>query len=191
MRLSSSTYFLMSSYSASSFCCSRPVRARSFISRMALACISVSEKRSIRRVRASSVLADDCMMSMTSLMFCEAMMRPSRMCMRSSALARRNLVRRMTTSWRWSMNDLRMSCRLSVQGRPLSSATLFIDTEACSCVILYSLFSTTLALASAFTLIIIRMPSKSVSSLMSAMPSSFFSFTSCAMYLMSSALLTP
>ena len=182
--------FSISSYSARSLSCSRPVNWRSLISTMARDCISDKEKRSIKRSIASAGLFDDLMMAMTSSILSEAIIRPSKIWARSSALRNSYLVRRITTSWRWSTNALIRSFRLSWRGRPFTSAILLTLKEDCKAVNLYNLFSTTLELASLLTSTTIRIPLRSDSSLTLEMPSIRFSFTRSAIYLINSALLT-
>ena len=84
------------SVSISSRC--RPVRRCRRMSRMALAWMSSSPKRSSRRVLASSGLAEERMMRTTSSILSMAMRRPSRICALASDFARSKRVLLMTTS---------------------------------------------------------------------------------------------
>ena len=183
--------FSISSYSARSLSCSRPVNWRSLISTMARDCISDREKRSIKRSIASAGLLDDLMIAMTSSILSEAIIRPSKIWARSSAFFKSYFVRRITTSCLWSTNALIKSFRLSSLGRPFTNAILLTLKEDCNAVILYSLLSTTLEFASLFTSTTILMPWRSDSSFTFDMPSMRFSFTKSAIYLISSALFTP
>ena len=181
---------MISSYSAWSWSCIRPVNWRKRISTIARDCISVRLKRSIKPAIASFGVLAARIIRITSSILSEAMIKPSRICARSFALRRSNWVRRITTSCLCSTKYLIISLRFNVLGRPWTNATLFTPKEVCKAVILYSLFSTTLALASRFTSITIRIPSRSDSSFAFEIPSILLSLTRSAIYLISSALLT-
>ena len=62
------------------------------------------------------------------------------------------------------------------------NANIFPEKVVCSAVFLYKLFCTTAGMASFFSSITIRMPSRSVSSRRSEIPSSFLSLTSSAIF---------
>ena len=70
--------------------------------------------------------------------------------MRSSALRRRNWVRRTMTSIWWSIQCVMNPSSGSVRGTPSTIASMFAPKFSCSWVCLYRLFSTTLATASRF-----------------------------------------
>ena len=182
--------FSSSSYSAWSLSFSRPVSWRRRISTMAAAWISVNPKLLTSRALASSTLWDSRMVWMTSSMMSMALSRPSRMWARLRALSSSKRVRRTTTSWRKSTKHLMISLRERVRGRPPTRATLLIAKLDCRAVYLKSVLRTTLALASFLTRNSMRMPSRLVSSLISAMPSIFLSSTISPMRLIISLLLT-
>ena len=73
--------------------------------------------------------------------------------MRSSALRRRNCVRRTMTSIWWSIQCVMNPSSGSVRGTPSTIASMFAPKFSCSWVCLYRLFSTTLATASRFSTI--------------------------------------
>ena len=158
--------FSSSSRSASSLPLSSPVRARRRISMMAEAWMSDNSKRSIIVCLAASGVCDERMMCTISSMLSCAISRPCTICRRSSAFFRSKRARRTTTSWRCSMKYLIRSRIGSICGRPLTSAMLFTANDVCSGVFLNSVFSTTLATASCFRIMMIRRPLRSDSSLM-------------------------
>ena len=175
---SSSMVARTSMSSSSSFSISRPVSLASLISRMALAWRSESSKDSCRRVEAVSASRDPRMTLMTSSMLSTAILRPSRMCSRSSARARSKAVRRTTTVWRWSMKWRSISRRDSTRGTPFTRARRMVPKVDCIWVCLYSPFRTICGMASLLSSMTIRRPSRSDSSLRSRMSVSFLSRTS-------------
>lgn len=82
------------------------------------------------------------------------------------------------------MNTLRASLSVTLLGCVPSStsASMLPEKLACSAVFLKRLFCTTAGTASFLSSITMRMPSRSVSSRRSAMPSSFLSFTRSAIF---------
>ena len=137
-----------SSYSPRNLSCSKPVNWRKRISTMALAWISVNSNFSISLFLASSALEEDRMRAITSSILSDAMIKPSRMWARSSALRSSNWVLLTTTSWRCSTKWWIKSLRFNISGRPLTSAMLFTLKEDCSWVYLYNLFKTIFGMAS-------------------------------------------
>ena len=190
MSFKCSINFMMSSYSALSLSCSRPVNWRNLISTMARAWISVKEKRSIKLFFASSGVLDARIIRITSSIWSLAMIKPSRIWARSSACFNSNWVRRVMTSWRCSTNNRIKSFKFNKRGLPPTSAMLFTPKEVWRAVCFNNVFSTTLAMASFFKSITIRIPLRSDSSLILEIPSIFFSFTRSAMREINSALLT-
>ncbi|OPY29312.1 MAG: hypothetical protein A4E31_00681 [Methanomassiliicoccales archaeon PtaU1.Bin030] len=94
---------MLCSISANSFrrsSISRPVRARSLMSRMALACTSSSSNLRIRPSLASSVVRASRMMRTASSRESTALISPCRMWSRALACRRSYWVRRVTTSLR-------------------------------------------------------------------------------------------
>ena len=83
----------------------------------------------------------------------------------------RCLVRRLTTSSRKAVKAAIMSLRLSCSGRPPLIASMLAPKLVCRSEWRQSWFSTTSAMASRFSSMTMRMPSRLVSSQMSAMPS--------------------
>ena len=124
-------------------------------------------------------------------MLSHAMISPSRMCARSCAFFRSNCVRRIVTSWRCSTKYFTHSFKERSLGLPFTRAMQFTENELCRAVILNSLLSNTLALASRFTSTTMRIPCLPDSSLTLAMPSTFPSLASSAMDITSCSLLTP
>ena len=84
--------------SSSSFSISSPVSRASRMSRIALACRSDSSKFSCKRPDAISASREPRMILITSSILLTAILRPSRMCARSSAFFRSKVVRRTTTT---------------------------------------------------------------------------------------------
>ena len=99
--LNSVIFAIRSAYSPSIFSRSSPVSARSRISTIAWACTLVSPKRSSRRSFASFVVRLLRIMEITSSMLSRAIINPSKICARSSALFRSYFVRLVTTSFWW------------------------------------------------------------------------------------------
>ena len=121
------------------------------------------------------------MMRMNSSMFTTAMAKPTSTWPRSRALESSKRVRRTTTSSRKSTKAVSMSRRDICRGRPRSSARALTPKEICSAVNRCSWFSTTSAVASRFSSITTRTPSRELSSRRSLTPSMRFSRTSSAM----------
>ena len=182
--------FSISSYSPLNFSCSSPVNWPKRMATIALACLSVKLKRSISAVCASTGVLEARINLMTSSIWSEAIINPSRICALSSAFRSSNWVRRITTSCRWSTKWWIRSLRFSNLGRPCTKATLFTPKEDCKAVCFSNVFKTTLDMASFFTSITIRIPSRSDSSLILEIPSIFFSLIKSAIRDISSALLT-
>ncbi len=99
MRFSSAINCMISSYSASIFSRSRPVRRCKRISRIACDCFSDNAKRSINCSRAASAVRLPRMIWMTSSKWSSAIRRPASKCSRASAFSRSNCVRRRTISF--------------------------------------------------------------------------------------------
>ena len=76
------------------------------------------------------------------------------------------------------------------RGLPSSSATKFTPKEVCSCVKRYSWFSTTSGVASFFSSITMRRPSRSLSSRRSEIPSTALARTNSAIFSISVDLFT-
>ena len=142
------------------------------------------------RSRASAGVEEARISAITASRLSSAMRRPSRMWSRSSALRRSKIVRRVTTSRRWSRNTASASRRFRSLGRPSTIASRFTPKDSCIGVSLNSWFRITWAEASFFSSTTIRMPDRSDSSRKSEMPSIFFSLTSSAIRSMSRALFT-
>ena len=164
--------------------------------RIASACLSESLKRRCSSALAVSVSADPRMTLMTASMLSTAILSPSRMCSRSLALSRSNCVRRTITSWRCAMkcsstsrSPMTLGTRRFVTGSG-TSASMITPNVLCIVECLYSWLSTTRGMASRFSSITTRMPSRSDSSRRSEIPSSFLSRTSSAICSTSRALLT-
>ncbi len=178
---------LISAISASR---SSPVSLASRMSRIACAWRADSSNASMSPLLAAAVSCDDRMRLITASMLSTAICSPSRMCIRSFAWRRSNIVRRPTTSRRWAMKCCSSFFSDSVCGRPSTIASMLMPNESCICVIFQRLLSTTSGTASFLRSITIRMPSRSDSSRMSAMPSMRLSRTSSAIFSISLALLT-
>ena len=118
------------------------------------------------------------------------MAKPSRMWARASAVRSSKAVRRRTTSRRKSRNSSQTSRRFSTRGRCSTMASMMIPKVSWSWVCLYRLFSSTWADSPFFTSTTMRMPRRSLSSRMSVMPSTRFSWCSSAIFLMRVALFT-
>mmetsp|Transcript_6804 Transcript_6804/g.19804 ORF Transcript_6804/g.19804 Transcript_6804/m.19804 type:complete len:427 (-) Transcript_6804:578-1858(-) len=130
--------------------------------------------------------------SMTSSICARALSSPSTTCARcfrrpSSKFVRRRIVRNRKSS-QICRADLRVSLTGCLPSSP--SESRLPANEVCSCVFLKRLFCTTVALASFLSSMTMRVPSRSLSSRRSAMPSSFFSFTIVAILSSSTLLLT-
>ena len=97
--LSSVICAMRSLYSFSSFSRSKPVRVFRRMSTIACACASDNPNRSIREFFASAVVRLPRIMEITSSMLSNAMINPCKICARSSALFRSNLVRLVITSF--------------------------------------------------------------------------------------------
>ena len=90
---------------------------------------SAGQSRPIRASRAAPVSGEVRMRRITSSMLATAMARPTCRGAAARALARRNLVRRVTTSSRKSMKATRKSLRFSISGRPPFSAIMLAPKE--------------------------------------------------------------
>ena len=161
------------------------------ISTIAFDCSSSNSKRCSRLRCASAGVLLARMIRTTSSILSHAMINPSRMCARSCAFFNSYFVRRIVTSWRCSTKYFTHSFNERIRGRPFTSAILLTENELCRAVILNSLFKMTLALASRFTSITMRIPCLPDSSLALEIPSNLPSFTKSAIYSISCALLTP
>ena len=182
--------FISSLYSFSIFSLSRPVKALRRISTMAWAWTSVRPNVSISRVLASATFFDERIMLITSSIWSRAINKPCKICARSSALFNSKRVLRVTTS-SWCFRYSSSICfRFRIIGWLLTSANMITPYVSCSWVCLYSWFSTTFGLASFFSSITTRRPSRLDSSRRSEIPSIRLSFTSSAIFSMSFALLT-
>ncbi len=179
-----------SRYSASIFSRSRPVSLWRRRSRMAWAWISENWKFVTSPFRASSGEPEARIRVMISSIRSMARRRPSRMWKRSRALRRRKRVRRVTTSWRKWRKTRRDSASDRVSGRPLTIETALYPKELWSGVRRKSWFMMMRGMASRLRSITMRIPSRSDSSRMSEMCSSFFSRTSSATFSISRALFT-
>ena len=157
---------------------------------MAFDWISLSPKLLIKPSLAISTVSDARISLITASKLSMAIKRPSRTCARFWASDNSYFERRTTTSWRCSTKCLIMSLRFSSIGRPFTKAILFTLKLDCSWVYLYSLFKTTFGTASRLHTYTMRIPLRSDSSRMSAIPSSFFSSTKSAVFLIISALFT-
>ena len=144
---------------------------RSCMSRIARAWISSISSSAIRPVCATAADSEPRISAMTSSIRSMALSSAATMCSRSWALRSRNWVRRTMTSI-WCATQYRIIwSRRRVRGTPSTSASMFTPNVSCSCVCLYRLFSTTLAIASRLSTITSRWPVRPlVSSRMSAMP---------------------
>ena len=151
------------------------------MSRIARAWISSISSSPIRPVCAAAADSEARISAMTSSMASIAASSAATMCSRSCALRSRNLVRRwMTSIWCATQYLITWSSR-RVRGTPSTRASMFTPNVSCSCVCLYRLFSTTLAIASRLSTITSRWPVRPlVSSRTSAMPDSRPSLTSSA-----------
>ena len=99
MDFSSVISAINSLYSFSSFSLSRPVRAFRRISTIACACASDNSNRSIRAVFASGVVRLPLMIAITSSILSSAIIKPCKICARSSALFKSYFVRLVITSF--------------------------------------------------------------------------------------------
>ncbi len=190
MPFSFSISFSVSSYSSTIFWRSSPVSRCRRMSRMAWAWTSEKWKRSRSASFASCGVLDWRISATTSSRLSIAILSPSRMWARSSALRSSNWVRRTTTSRRKSTKCRSMSLSGSSCGRPLTSARLITPKVVWSLVYLYSLLRITEPSASRLSSITTRMPSRSDSSRMSLMPSMRLSRTRSAISSISCALFT-
>ena len=186
-----SIFLCNSLYSSCSLSCIRPVNWLRRISTIAFACTSSNSKRFINASCADWGVLDARIICTTSSMLSLATIKASKMCCLSCAFFKSNFVRRITTSWRCTMKLLIQSFNVSSLGRPWTNAMQLTLKLDCNAVILNNLFRTTLAFASRFTSITMRIPSRSDSSLTLLIPSIRFSTTKWAISLISSALLTP
>ena len=123
-----------SSNSARNLSCSRPVNWRKRISTIARVWISDKPKRSDNLSLALSGLADDLIISITSSMLSDAMIKPSKICARSSAFLKSKRVLLITTSWRKATNSLIISRKFNKRGRPSTKQILFTEKEVWSAV---------------------------------------------------------
>ena len=139
---------------------------------------------------ASSGLFELLIKAITSSMLSEAMIKPSRICARSSAFLSSYFVLLTTTSCLKSTKYPIICLRFNSCGLPLTKLILFTENELCRAEYLYSLFKTTFGIASRFNSTTMRIPFLSDSSLRSDIPSIFLSLTSSAIFLIISALLT-
>ena len=165
------------------------------MSRMAWACNSLSPKRAINCVLASSASAAARIVRITSSMLSTAMRKPSKIWARARVLASSNSLRRRMTSSRCSIKICKQRLRDSTRGwlRPCSSATsasVCTGKVLCRAVNLYSRFSTRLGCAPRRNSITIRMPLRSLSSRISVISSMRPSRTKSAMRSISMALFT-
>ena len=124
--------FCSALYSSFSFCCSRRASLRNGISRMALACFSLSLKRFISALRAAGVSADLRMTPITTSSSANAVSIPSRMCARSFACERSNCERLRTTSRRCCRNTRNACLSVSMRGSPFTSASRMMLKVLCS-----------------------------------------------------------
>ena len=89
---------------------------------------------------------------------------------------------------------LRKTCSISIsektRGLPSTIANIIIPKLSCNCVCLYRLFKTISACSPLFNSMTIRIPSRSDSSRMSEIPSTFFSCTNRAVRSITLDLLT-
>ena len=169
--------FSSSSYSFCSFSFSSPVSWPRRMATMAAACSASKPYFSMRADLAVSGVRDARIVAMISSIMSMALSSPSRMWALAWAFLSSNLVRRTTTSWRKSTKTAIISLRVSVLGRPFTSATLLIEKLLCRAVYLKRVLSTTLALASFLSRNSMRIPLRLERSLMSEMPSIFLSRT--------------
>ncbi len=130
------------------------------------------------------------MIAMTRSMSASARASPRRRWARSSAFLRSNFVRRTTTCRRWSRKWRRRSFSGRTRGCPSTIARKMTPNEDWSGVRAKSWFRTTCETASRFRSTTTRIPSRSDSSRMAAIPSIRFSLTSSAICSMSRALFT-
>ena len=148
------------------------------------------QSRAIICSRASAGLGALRIRRIISSMLATATARPTNTCARSRDLASRCLVRRLTTSSRKAVKAAMKSLRLSCSGRPPLIASMLAPKLVCRSEWRHSWFSTTSAIASRFSSMTMRMPSRLVSSQMLEMPSSFFSRTCSAIFSISTRLFT-
>ena len=190
MSLRSAMVRSSSRYSFSILSRSRPVSLRRVISRMASLWRSDSPNCDMRPALAAAASSEPRMSRMISSIWSRAMRRPSRICARSSALPRSKRVRRSTTSWRWSMKWLMSSRRFRVLGRPSTRARLWMEKVSWSWVCLYSRLRMMSGKASFLSSMMMLIPSLSLSSRRSEMPSMTLSRTREAIFSSRLLLLT-
>ena len=127
---------------------------------------------------------------MISSMLAMATIKPSTIWPLSLAFLSSNFVLFKTTSFLCFKNSWRISFRLSTLGWPSTKTVKFIPNDCSSWVCAKRLFSKTSTDSPFFTSITILSPSLSLSSLISLIPSIFFSLTSSAIFSRVLALFT-
>ena len=123
-------------------------------------------------------------------MFAIATINPSTMWPRSLAFFNSNFVLFVTTSFRCLMNSERISFKFNTFGWPFTNTVKLIPNDCSNCVCENKLFSKTSTDSPFLTSITIRIPSLSLSSLISLMLSIFFSLTNSAIFSSVRALFT-
>ena len=173
MRSSSSMRLCRSSRSDSSSMRLILVSLRRRRSRIYCAWMSSRSNTAINRVLAASAFSEERMTWITSSMSISASNSPSTRCSRSSAFVRRNSLRRLITTRRWSIHTWSISLSPMVCGRPLTNATLFMAKLSCNGVCLSSCTSTACGSKPVFSSITKRVPLwRSLRSIAPEMPSS-------------------
>ena len=158
MPRNSSINFNKSFNSFSIFSRSKPVKRRNFISRIALAWISLNLKLFIKPVLASSSDLAALINLITASILSSAIFKPSKIWTRFSATSKSYLVLLIITS-RWKSIYLTIiSFKHKVFGTPWSNIKNIIPYVVWNEVCLYNLFKTTWAFASFFKVIVILIP---------------------------------
>jgi len=181
----------MALYSSSIFCRSRAAKRFSCISKMAVACGSLSPNFFIKVWWAASLSLLFLMVAITSSKLAKAINRPSKICARSRASFSSAWERRVMTNWRWMTYSFNTWDKVISWGVPsLLSATMFSEKLLCNSVILKSLFKITFGRASFFNSTVICIPARSESSRKFLIPLIFLSRIKSAIFISNRALFT-
>ena len=152
--------------------------------------VSADQSLSQSFSEATLTFSDFFMISITSSIFAIATINPSTTCPLSFACLNSNNDLFVTTVFLCSRKIFRSSSKLHNFGLPSTRTTLLIPKTCSNCEFLNKLLRTTSGTSPFFNSITALIPSLSDSSLISPIPSSFFSFTSSAILSSIRALFT-